>query len=448
MAPASAASTNRRPPPEEVDPFILRDADIVENVCHIGLPFTLEDLRKPQPQQVQRLYESLVEICMDLTREKVGPSMSAAAEEIAGPEMADRLFNPDVRDLMGLFVRLRDLMQVCQLHEQDFGFADLFRPTYPRLQKILSYVINFMRFREAQTAELERFVEEKENLSRKVNTLFADNEKLQLRLQHLLARQKETEALNRAKEDELEVARKKLLEMDRMKNKTMMDGTKVTDECKHLAAVFDERQVLLETTANEAAKLRPYTFQKPDAMETNLRDLSVLVANEKAAIDHSERRARALQTSADSFSAANSDVVGVMRLLTDLAADISKEEEEQQKASRHQEALNERRNRVQDVERQEKLLHKQLDTQNARTEKLRRTAEERSEATRKRMLELKEQHTILQRERNEKMKEVEKRRMKIEQTEKKVTSLRGIVRCTRANDFADGRIEREHRERN
>jgi kinetochore protein Nuf2 len=412
------STSTRRPPPEEPDPFILRDPDICENVTYMGLPFTLDDLRKPAPQQVQRLYEFLADLCMNVTRETVGPPMSAAAQQIAGEEMGERLFGQDVRDLMGLFVRLRGFMAVCQVG--DFGFADLFRPTYPRLQKILSYVINFVRFREGQTPMVDRFVEEKEGLTVKVQTLYAGNEQLAQRLRRLQARKVETEKLNRAKKEELEVAQKTLLDMDRMKNKTMNEGLRVTEEVKRLAGVFDERSAQLEATSGEAAKLRPYTFQKPDAMETNLRELNGLLAAEKAQMENLDRRARALQTSADGFSIAAADVDAITRLLSDLAADMAKEEEEQSKASRHREALSDRTNSVQDVERQEKLLHKQLATMQGRTEKLRKVAAERSEAVKLRMQELVEVHTRLQRERGEKAREIERRRVRIEQTEKKV----------------------------
>jgi len=416
---ATSQNAGNRRPVEEPDPFILRDPDICENVSFLGIPFTLDDLRKPQPQQVQRLYEFLADLCMSVTRDTVAPAMSAAASDIVGVDVADRLYRSDVRDLMGLFVRLRQFMVVCQVN--DFGFNDMFRPTYGRLQKILSYVINFVRFREGQTPTVDEFVEEKQRLAVQVQQLVGGNEKLAERLMGLQERRKETERLNKSKEEELENARRRLLELDRQKNKTMHDGQRATDELKRLGVLFDDKEVQLQSTSSEAAKLRPYTFQKPDALETNLRDLNTTLAAEKAQIESLERRARALQTSSDSFSIATQDVTAVVRVLTDLSTEYAKEEEQLAKATRFREALSEKTNNVQGVEREEKLLQKKLDTINARTDKLRKTAEEKSGAASVRMGELKEHHGKLQKERNERAREVDRRRVRIEQTEKKVS---------------------------
>lgn len=50
---------------------------------------------------------------MNTTRDVVAPAMRAAADEIVGPD-AERLYTSDTRDLMGLFVMLRKLLQeVC-----------------------------------------------------------------------------------------------------------------------------------------------------------------------------------------------------------------------------------------------------------------------------------------------------------------------------------------------
>ncbi|KAH4968149.1 hypothetical protein HBH77_122660 [Parastagonospora nodorum] len=64
---------------------------------------------------------------------------------------------------------------------------------------------------------------------------------------------------------------------------------------------------------------------------------------------------------------------------------LEKEEEELAKATRHRDALAERSNNVRDVERQERLLQKQLGNINARTDKLKTKADEEAEHARERM---------------------------------------------------------------
>jgi kinetochore protein Nuf2 len=69
----------------------------------------VDDLRKPNPQHIQKMFEYFAYILMNITRDVVAPAMKAAADEIVGPE-SDRLFSADTRDLMGLFVMLRRLL--------------------------------------------------------------------------------------------------------------------------------------------------------------------------------------------------------------------------------------------------------------------------------------------------------------------------------------------------
>jgi kinetochore protein Nuf2 len=187
-----------------------------------------------------------------------------------------------------------------------------------------------------------------------------------------------------------------------------------------MKALLQEKVEAKENAQREVLKLKPYTEQSPTALENALRTLNDKLSQEKSQIETLDRRARALQTSTDSFTVVAADVTSCTRLLADVQADLAKEEEELAKASRHKDALADRSNNVRDVERQEKLLQKQLSNVNARTEKLKNKADEEAERARRRMEELRDTHAKLAEERGEKGREMEKRRVRIEQTEKKV----------------------------
>src|ERR1700761_4669335 len=143
-----------------------------------GIPLTPADLRNPNPQQIQRLFEHLANILMNICRETVSPAMRVAAEDhCASGSAADaeRLYSADTRDLMGFFIMLRRLMLQCTI--TDFAFSDLYKPTHARLQKILSYVINFLRFRESQTRVIDAHFAESERSKLRVQQLFAERDK-------------------------------------------------------------------------------------------------------------------------------------------------------------------------------------------------------------------------------------------------------------------------------
>ena len=392
----------------------------------MGIAFTVADLQKPDPKQIQRVFEWLAEVLMNATREVVAPAMRAAAEDVCSNSNAnngndaltERIFTSDTRDLMGLFVVLRRLLRECGI--SDFTFQDLFRPTRERLVKIFSYVINFVRFRESQTAVIDEHFNRAERTKLRVEQLFRDNAAAEARLAELQRNRTSADAQLRERERRSAELKQRLLELQKGSERVQDRLDRVKNESARLRGTLQQKTETAISLRQEAAKLRPYTEQSPAALETALRDLNGSLAADKAQIEALDRRARALQTSADTFSVVSADVTSCTRLLGELQSDLAKEDEELAKATRHRDALSERSNNVRDVERQERLLQKQLGNINARTEKIRVSSEDKAEAARTKMDELKGVHRRLTDERSERMREMERRRVKIEQTEKKV----------------------------
>ena len=193
---------------------------------------------------------------------------------------------------------------------------------------------------------------------------------------------------------------------------------------------MEEKTTTVMNTRQEANKLRPYTEQSPDVLEKSLRDLSTSLNNDRAEIDRLDKRARALQTSCDTFTLLQTDIAALTRLLSDLQSELSKEEDEARSALRNREALTEKSNNVREVERQEKMLRKQLEQWQGRTDKLQKDAKAKAGSAKEKMETLRATHKELSAERKERYEEVERRRIRIEQTEKKVRmiSLSSVIR--------------------
>ena len=84
------------------------DREIAGCISDIGVQFAPEDLLKPNPQQIQKVFEWFAELLMNATRETVEPAMRAAAEDICGEHV--EIIPPDTRNLMGFYVSLRKLL--------------------------------------------------------------------------------------------------------------------------------------------------------------------------------------------------------------------------------------------------------------------------------------------------------------------------------------------------
>jgi kinetochore protein Nuf2 len=358
---------------------------------------------------------------MNTTREVVAPAMKVAAEDMCGPD-ADRIFTSDTRDLMGFFITLRKLLVECGIN--DFTFEDLYKPTYKRLATIFSYIINFIRFRESQTDVIDEHFNKSEKTKLRIEHLFAENQDQSDHLQALQKNRKSTETALKEKEKRTSELKQRLLDLKKGQERVAEKLELARQEQQRLKTVLEDKTTNAMNLRQDAAKLRPYTQQSPQALENALRDLSNNLATDRESIERLERRARALQTSTDTFSIVKSDIDSLIRLLSDLSADLHKEETELSTAAKRRDALSERSNNVRDVERQERLLQKQLANIQARTDKIRKASEERAEEARRRMEELKGVHRTLTEERGERGREMERRRVRIEQTEKKMWDLK------------------------
>jgi len=379
------------------------------------------------------VFEWFAELLTNTTREVVAPAMKAAAEEMYADD-ADRIFTADTRELMGFFITMRKLLLECGI--KDFTFSDLYRPTHQRLVKIFSYIINFIRFRESQTGVIDEHYNSSERTRNAIEQLYHANQEKEEQLEEMQQNRKNVEQAIKDKEGRNQELKTRLLELKKAQERVTEKLERVKSEQGRLKTLLEDRTTATMLTRQEANKLRPYAEQSPAVLEQSLRDLSKNLNSDRGEIDRLDRRARALQTSCDTFTLLQTDIASLTRLLSDVQNELQKEEEEARSAAKNREALTEKSTNVRDVERQEKMLRKQLEHWQSRTEKLRRDAETKANNARQKMEGLRSDHRELTAERRERGEEIEKRRVRIEQTEKKV-SLIGCSYVMETDDSTD-----------
>jgi kinetochore protein Nuf2 len=362
------------------------------------------------------VFEYLGELLMNATRDSIDPAMRAAAEDICGDFV--EIVPSETRNLMGFFVSLRRLLVECGVH--DFSFSDLVRPTHERLVKIFSYTINFVRFRESQTATIDENFNKTEATKTRIENLYIENQEMEQRLEQM---KRNNKALKNAADEK--VARNnelkaRLIELKKGQERVAEQLERAKSDKSRSQSLLEEKTERLLRSRQEGEKLRPYVLQSPVALQAALTELSDNLQRDKGQIDMLERRARALQTSSDSFTVVHNDVQACVKVLEEISIELQKEEEEDLQASKNREKLAERTNNVREVEQNEKVLLRQLSRWEERTEELRRKHKDREDAAKARMAELSAVQRQLREERADKGRDMDRRRMRIEQTEKKV----------------------------
>ncbi len=256
-----------------------------------------------------------------------------------------------------------------------------------------------------------------------METLYAENQDMEGRLDEMRSQRKTMEMQVKEKtkrNDELKI---RLLELKKGQERVAERLERVKVERSRLQGTLEERTERCMAIKQESEKLRPYVSQPPAALEARVTELSDNLAKDKTQIDNLEKRTRALQTSTDTFGVVSKDVLSCTKVLEEVSSELQKEEEENMKAARRRDALSERGNNVREVERTEALLQRQLKRWLDKTDSVRNQSKDKAQTAKEKMEELRGVHRKLTEERTEKQRDMERRRVKIEQTEKKVHSL-------------------------
>ena len=300
---------------------------------------------------------------------------------------------------------------------------DLIRPTHPRLVKLFSYIINFVRFRESQNEVIDKHFNTLGSTKLQIETLYDSNQSLQARLFALKSQRQSLEHTHREKTARNNQLKEKLLELKKAQERVALDMERVRRTKNELTATLTEKTERTVALQKECERLSPYASQSSAELQAQLNELSLSLARDRNAADALGRRHRALQTSASSFHAAANDVSPLITLLKGTSQDLGDEESEALEAQKRREVLGERTRDVNEIQRTEGLLRRQLEGWIERTKTVREQGEERAGRDGERMRELRGEYERLGHERGERGREVERRRVRVEQIEKKVRFL-------------------------
>lgn len=326
--------------------LLINELEIVNCITELGIPFQLDDLKKPSPPKIQLVFEMFADLLMGIRKETVEPILRAATEQLEYPETQQ-----DAHTLMAFYVSLRTLM--CECGIDDFTINDLAKPDVARLTRILSYVINFTRFREERAGVISEHFQKAEMAKEKIEQLFFENENLAQRVQALKQqRAKEEPMIQRAKEVQ-DIMSEELRAFSKKDKALTNERSKLKQEKETYIKTLEDRQYFITKTLQEAERIRPYIVDSPDRLQQVITDMGTSLSQEKAAVDSAERKNRALQTSADSFAIVEQDVSSSIKVMEECEAELLKEEESTRKAARHQEILTQKQTDVREIDRNE-----------------------------------------------------------------------------------------------
>ncbi|KAF3935634.1 hypothetical protein ABW19_dt0205424 [Dactylella cylindrospora] len=421
--PSSAKMRQQQQMVQEQDPFaflIMEPTEIANCISDIGVPFTADGVNNPQSPMIIRVVERILENLTGINVDNVNPVLDAVSEEFEyGETMIDTM------RMMTCFRSLRSLLNVCGM--KDLQLNDLFSPTKPRVVKIFSYLINFVRFKTEHQPTIDEHANKFENIKQRVDNLEIERDELQHKLETLQIQRKQEEPMVRQLQDERQRARILLSELKKEQEAMTNEFQEAKSERKTLKDTLIQLNETKLRLKQDCERLRPYIFDEPGRLQQVNNEMAGQLQAEKNRLAQVERRARALQTTADSFSVIETDVNACIKVMEECEAELLREEEDNRKASRHKDVLRRRQLEYQDLEKREEVLRTRLVAAQEKVNSAKDQAEKKSAAARTKMAELRKVYDQLASERREKSNDMDRLKIQIDLKEKQCQDTKEFV---------------------
>eukprot|EP00742_Colponemidia_sp_Colp-10_P006056 GILJ01006481.1.p1 GENE.GILJ01006481.1~~GILJ01006481.1.p1 ORF type:complete len:504 (+),score=106.93 GILJ01006481.1:73-1512(+) len=295
----------------------LSIAEIVECSKDLNIPITEEELAKPEYQVMKEVYQSMVEICTEVSKEDLRQIQFHGMDYLPHPELHE-----DSVPTLAFFRQLQRLMSAAGFG--DVGMQDVFKPDPKRTRKILSAIINFAKFREERLYAFQEITKKTDVLNEDKQKLMEENARLSNELAALRAqREAEMPAIVQAtKENDALVSEIEKLNHDQVGVKG--ECAELKDNINRLDDKLNNDKFLIVNVKQDIATIRSQIVQSPQKLTKMLQDLADTIEADKESMSDIDRKGRELQNRFDVYCKIEKDVAKCVRLMEECETEMAK----------------------------------------------------------------------------------------------------------------------------
>ncbi|KAL7269753.1 kinetochore-associated Ndc80 complex subunit nuf2 [Rhizina undulata] len=411
---SKSKSTHSIPTPTSKLTLRKPEEEIVSCITALGVPFQLEELRKPYPQKIQSIFEMFAETAMGIRKESALLVLLAGSAEFEFPDT-----HKDSLLIASFFGTLQKLMLACEV--DDFSMADLTKPETSRLIRIFSALINFTMYMQQKMDTAPDYLKTVEDQQQRIEQLTWENENLRSRLEEQKARRAGEVVPKRKKMEKFNNDLiEKLRALKDQESTLTNEFDKLKQEKKSVAQELSQNTYLLTVGRQECNKIRSYIVGSPEKYQSTLAELSTSLQTQKSVVDIAGRKVAALKTSAVSIDIVLEDVEACIKVMEECQADLKLEQETAKKMARQLEILAQKKTQVQELERREAQLTRQLQNGQEKVLRINQKAEEKRIMAQEKLNKLNATYHELNLQRDERTKEEESVRLQVDAIKRKI----------------------------
>lgn len=313
----------------------------------------------------------------------------------------------------------------------DFTLMDIMRPEPQRIRRILSAVVNYARFREENSVECEKLVSISEGNLEKLKGVQNENSRLSNQINDLkykIEANETDEGNKKATLKQINTYNSKLEnELKKLKKNQeilTLEHSKYKDEKRRLIEKLEDHNYLIMESNKELDKLKSYLLSNPEIVTKIIEDLKTNLSEYQVNLADLESKNKNMTISIESFQLVEQELKNLFRILEEVLNDLTKEETSLDKLNKYQEFKEQQNLTLNDLNRQIQQVTRQLNNTEEKIKRLRHQSSERSEASKQKLISLKDGYDTLVKERKVKEQELNKKKDFISELETKMNGER------------------------
>lgn len=405
-----------------------------------------ELVSRPTSQYIKTLLEQLLDSFMglssdningmvrnvnknDLSMTKTQDAQTEEEPENGGSHIED---DDDITSSVRLILLHRgayEFFLICGVN--DFTLMDIMRPEPQRIRRILSAVVNYARFREENSVECEKLVSISEGNLEKLKVVQNENSRLSNKINDLkykIEANETDEGNKKATLKQITTYNSKLEnELKKLKKNQeilTLEHSKYKDEKRRLIEKLEDHNYLIMESNKELDKLKSYLLSNPEILTKIIEDLKANLSEYQTNLADLESKNKNMTISIESFQLVEQELKNLFRILEEVLNDLTKEETSLDKLNKYQEFKEQQNLTLNDLNRQIQQVTRQLNNTEEKIKRLRHQSSERSEASKQKLISLKDGYDTLVKERKVKEQELNKKKDFISELETKMNGER------------------------
>ncbi|TPX33898.1 hypothetical protein SmJEL517_g03319 [Synchytrium microbalum] len=354
------------------------------NEC-LQVPFTDDDLSKPNGPRMLNVYEGITEIFMGISRDSYAHPNFAVLEMLDYPDL-----HVDAIAFMAFYRQLLKLM--AKVGYEDFSLRDLQKPEPGHVRRICSAIINFAKFREERMSVFEACTQKTDELNDQRMQLQTANAELAERVNSIrLKRAEEEPAVQKLKEAN-SVLLGELRELKRQQTTLTNEMESRKKEKTEMTDTMTNNHLLIANVKQECVRLRSRIVVSPDKLKQALVDMNASLVAEKSNVQALEKKARDIQARIDVMHLVEQEVSTSIKLLTECEEQKNKFEEQQTTVATERDSAARREAELRELNIKEHSMKRQLLNSQEKLTRLQKYASTKRTTLEARLVKLREEY--------------------------------------------------------